>query len=84
MSDKKTPGQVEVVGNISKTIEDNEQLRDHLQSLYEEMHNSNNFYEDTKLTRKIIKIISKMSQRIYKKRKIYWLNIISSSWYRYW
>ena len=34
MSDKETPEQVEIVGNISNTIENSEQLPDHLQLLY--------------------------------------------------
>ena len=48
MSDKETPELVEVVGNIRNTIDNSEQIPDHLQLLYEETCNSNNFDKDTK------------------------------------
>ena len=43
------PEQVEVVGNISNTKENSEKFPDHLQLLYEEMCNSNNFDKDTQI-----------------------------------
>ena len=48
MSDKETPEQVKVVGHISYTLENSEQLPDNLQLLYEETCISSNFDEDTK------------------------------------
>ena len=42
MSDKETLEQVKVVGNISNTTENIEQLPDHLQLLYEDVTSYNN------------------------------------------